>query len=70
MFGMLVNMPNKYQRRLKLSLIKKHFESLRIEYSPFRDVYEAYNNDRFMLAIEASKNIQEIIDQIRIKKEI
>lgn len=60
---------NKYQRMLKLKQIKKSFESLHFEYFPNRDVYEVYNNKgKRIYAVLASKNMQEIIDEIMVKR--
>lgn len=62
-------MPNKYQRMLKLKIIKRCFESLVFEYFHERDVYEVYNNKgKRIHAAFASKNVQEIIDEIMVKR--
>lgn len=60
---------NKYQRMLKLKIIKKHFDSLQFEYFPSRDVYEVYHKGKMIHAVMAYRNAQEIINEIKMKRE-
>ncbi len=53
-------LPNKYQRILKLKIIKRCFDSLPFEYFPLRDVYEVYYKAKKIYAAFAYRNVQEI----------
>lgn len=57
----------KWQRKLKLSLIQKHFHNIDISYHPERDVYEAHKNGKRIYAIYAYRPINEIISEISAK---
>ncbi len=50
-------------------MIRKVFEGLEFEYFPTRDVYEVYYKGKIIHAVFAYRNANEIIDEIRVKRE-
>jgi len=64
---MTLKVPNKYQRILKLKIIKKCFDILQFKYSVSHDVYEVFYEKKLIHAAFAYRNVQQIIDEIRIK---
>lgn len=48
-----MDLAKKYQRRIKLTLIQKHFGNVEVKYVPKRDVYEPTSkNGLFTLAMQ------------------
>ena len=62
-----MDLGKKYQRRLKLSLIQKHFGNVEVKYVPERDVYEAYKQGRLIYACYAGNNLGKIVQDITAK---
>lgn len=57
----------KFQRRLKLSIIKQHFPAFKFEYNANRDVYEVKRKGKMFYVTVAAKHIQQIIRELYIK---
>ncbi len=61
------NLCKKYQRRIKLNLLKKNFPALELEYFPNRDVIEIKRNGKIFHAFYAYENLTKIIRSINDK---
>lgn len=54
----------KFQRRLKMDRLKKHFPHIKIEYFENRDVYEFYHKDRRIHACFAYEAFGDIVSDV------
>lgn len=54
----------KFQRRLKMDRLKKHFQHLKIEYFENRDVYEFYKNNKRIHACFAYQDFIDIVADV------